>query len=174
MSGTMPGRKGVPWRRVVMALVAVVVLIQFVPYGRDHANPPAGGEPAWDSPETRARFIEACADCHSHLTRWPWYSHVAPISWLVRHDVDEGRGRFNISEPGRRDKRHDAAEEVREGGMPILPYRLMHAPARLDAGQRAAFAAGLAATFGGEGTGEGAGGAAGGAAKENEEHEGTE
>ena len=151
MSETKAAGKGSLPRRVLLALVAVVVLIQFVPYGRDHANPPAGAEPAWDSPETRARFMEACADCHSHLTRWPWYSHVAPVSWLVQHDVAEGRGKFNISEPGRRDKRHDAAEEVREGGMPILPYRLAHARARLDDAGRAAFAAGLAATFGGEG-----------------------
>src|SRR5262245_21645367 len=150
MSGGGDRKRRRPGRRLLIGLVSLFVVIQLVPYGRDHVNPPPDGEPSWDRPETRALFMEVCADCHSHLTKWPWYSHIAPASWLVQSDVEEGRRHFNISRPGkRRDKGHEAAGEVREGIMPILAYRLMHPEARLDPARRAALIAGLEATFGG-------------------------
>jgi hypothetical protein len=62
-------------------------------YGRDHSNPPVRIEPRWDRARTRELAVRACFDCHSNQTRWPWYSHVAPISWLVQHDVEEGARR---------------------------------------------------------------------------------
>jgi hypothetical protein len=88
-------------RTLVLSIVGVVVLfglIQLVPYGRDHTNPPVVAEPAWDSPQTRALAVRACFDCHSNETVWPWYSNVAPASWLVQRDVDDGRRRLNWSE----------------------------------------------------------------------------
>ena len=75
--------------------MGVLLIIQFVPYGRDHTNPPVIAEPAWDSPQTRALFFRACADCHSNETTWPWYSTIAPASWLITRDVMEGRATFN-------------------------------------------------------------------------------
>jgi hypothetical protein len=60
-------------------------------HGHDHANP-SGGQPiAWDSPRTEQLMTDACMDCHSNLTHWPWYSNIAPISWLVQKDVEDGR-----------------------------------------------------------------------------------
>jgi hypothetical protein len=74
-----------------LPLIAVLLLIQLVPYGHDHANP-SGGQPiAWDSPRTEQLMTDACMDCHSNLTHWPWYSNIAPISWLVQKDVEDGR-----------------------------------------------------------------------------------
>ena len=78
--------------RALVAGVVVFGLIQLVPYGRDHANPPVTREVKWDSPRTRALAAGACFDCHSNLTTWPWYSNVAPVSWLVYADVVGGRG----------------------------------------------------------------------------------
>ena len=77
--------------RGVVAGVVLLGLIQLVPYGRDHTNPPVTQEVKWDSPRTRELAVGACYDCHSNLTEWPWYSNVAPISWLTQKDVDEGR-----------------------------------------------------------------------------------
>ena len=88
-------------KKVVVLLsvcVAIFLLIQLIPYGRDHTNPAVVAEPAWDLPETRALAVRACFDCHSNETIWPWYSNVAPISWLVQRDVDEGREKLNFSE----------------------------------------------------------------------------
>jgi hypothetical protein len=65
----------------------VAVLIQLVPFGRDHTNPVVTAEPRWDSPVTRELADRACFDCHSNETEWPWYAGVAPVSWLVYRDV---------------------------------------------------------------------------------------
>jgi mono/diheme cytochrome c family protein len=126
-----------------------------VPYGRDHANPPVSAEPAWDRPETRETFFRACKDCHSNETEWPWYGAVAPVSWLLQHDVDEGREHFNVSEWGRKKNDGDeAAEMVREGEMPPWFFLPAHPEARLSAAEQRAFVAGLVATFGDEAAGD--------------------
>ncbi|HEX4805342.1 MAG TPA: heme-binding domain-containing protein [Conexibacter sp.] len=135
--------------RVVLAALAAFALIQLVPYGRAHANPPVRSQPRWDGARTQALFAQACGACHSNLTTWPWYSDVAPVSWLVQHDVEDGRGRLNVSEwrqqpqpPAQR-----IADVVRSGTMPPLQYKLIHAEARLSSAQRAELAAGLLRTF---------------------------
>ena len=137
------------WVRSGLVLVLAFVVIQVVPYGRDHANPPAGAEPAWDSPDTRALAKQACFDCHSNETEWPAYSRVAPVSWLIQHDVSEGRAALNFSEWQRpQEEATEAAAEVREGEMPLPIYRLMHAHARLSAADRDQLARGLERTLG--------------------------
>lgn len=127
----------------------MVVAIQLVPYGRDHSNPPIGEEPAWDSPTTRELAVRACFDCHSNEVKWPWYSHVAPVSWLVQHDVEEARRHLNFSQ-WQRPQKHadDAAVEVAEGEMPPWNYLLMHSEARLGGTESQALIAGLERTFG--------------------------
>ena len=136
--------------RVAIALVLLFLVIQLVPYGRDHTNPPVSGAgPNWDSPQTEATFMASCADCHSNETVWPWYSNVAPVSWLVQHDVEEGRSKFNISTP-RMGEAGEAAETVADGQMPPDVYTLIHADARLNGNDKAAFIQGLKATFGSE------------------------
>jgi Haem-binding domain len=136
-------------RLLVLSLVALVVLIQFVPYGRNHSNPSSRVEPNWDKPETRALAKRACFDCHSNETVWPWYSHVAPASWLLKHDVDGGRSQLNFSEWSKpQDEADKASKMVRKKRMPLGKYLLMHPDARLSAAERDAFASGLDATIG--------------------------
>ncbi|MGN6188790.1 MAG: heme-binding domain-containing protein [Conexibacter sp.] len=135
--------------RVAFALIAAFALIQLVPYGRAHGNPPVRSQPSWDSPRTKELFAQACGACHSNLTTWPWYSNVAPVSWLVQHDVNDGRARFNVSE-WRQQPQPEAGEVagvVRSGEMPPLQFRLAHPEARLSPAQKTALAAGLARTF---------------------------
>jgi mono/diheme cytochrome c family protein len=134
---------------VVGGLVVLFVLAQAVPYGRGHSNPPTTREPAWDSPRTRALAVEACFDCHSNLTRWPWYSNIAPESWLIQRDVDSGRSTLNFSAW---DKPQEAdigeiAEAVRGGGMPPWYYRLLHSKSRLSKAEKAELIAGLQRTL---------------------------
>lgn len=130
-------------------LAVVLAIIQFLPVGVARDNPPVVAEPAWDSPRTRELFVRACADCHSNRTRWPWYSRVAPTSWLVAHDVAEGRRKLNASEWNRpQDEAHESAQEVREGEMPPRSYLAMHAEARFDEATKRELIAGLEATFG--------------------------
>ncbi|HSL69393.1 MAG TPA: heme-binding domain-containing protein [Longimicrobiales bacterium] len=137
------------WVRSGLVLVLAFVAIQFVPYGRDHVNPPVGAEPTWDSPGTRALAEQACFDCHSNETEWPAYSRVAPVSWLIQRDVSEGRAVLNFSEWQRpQEEATEAAEKVLEGEMPLGIYRLMHAHARLSAANRERLARGLERTLG--------------------------
>ncbi len=140
------------------ALLILLLGIQLVPFGRNHTNPPVVAEPAWDSPQTRALFMRACGDCHSNQTAWPWYSNVAPVSWLVARDVNEGREKFNVSMWGQqRNKSEDAAESVQNGEMPLWFYSPLHPEAQLSPAERQQLIDGLIATFGGE-RGEGGGG----------------
>lgn len=132
-----------------LAVLGLVLAAQLVPYGRDHTNPPVVAEPTWDL-ATRALAERACYDCHSNQTRWPWYSHVAPMSWLVQNHVDEGRRELNFSEWHRAsDEAGEAAEAVREREMPPRSYVLLHPAARLTDAEREQLARGLDA-LGGE------------------------
>jgi hypothetical protein len=140
------------WKSILviasLAVLALVVVAQVVPYGRNHSNPPVVAEPTWDSASTRMLAERACFDCHSNQTRWPWYSHVAPMSWLVQNPVDEGRSELNFSEWNLgRGEADEAAETVREGEMPPRSYVLLHPAARLTDAEREQLARGLDASL---------------------------
>jgi hypothetical protein len=129
--------------------VALLALCQLVPYGRAHTNPAVVAEPRWDSPRTRELAVRACFDCHSNETKWPWYSHVAPVSWLVQRDVDSGRRELNFSRFDQRQKEaHESAEVLEEGEMPPWFYLPTHPEARLGDAEKADLVRGLRATFG--------------------------
>ncbi len=118
------------------AILVMFVIIQFFPYGRDHTNPPVLSEPQWDSPQTRELAVRACYDCHSNETKWPWYSNIAPVSWLVYYDTMEGRRHLNFSEwneGGRGEGIGEILEVLDEGEMPPFIYLIMHPEARLSA-----------------------------------------
>jgi hypothetical protein len=139
------------WRRWTLAagiaLAAGFVVAQAVPYGWSHVNPGVAAEPAWDSPETRALAVRACFDCHSNATDWPWYSNIAPISWLSYNHVAEGRSILNFSEWGRAQNTREVDETIREGSMPPLYYRVLHPSARLTDAEKTTLIDGLRATF---------------------------
>jgi hypothetical protein len=135
-------------RVIFFSLLGVFLLIQLVPYGRNHTNPTHKVEPNWDKPSTRALAKRACFDCHSNETVWPWYSHVAPMSWLVMHDVVEGRHEMNFSEWDRpQDEADHAAKMVSRGKMPLQKYVLMHPEARLTQAERDSLEVGLTLTI---------------------------
>jgi mono/diheme cytochrome c family protein len=129
-------------------LLLLMVAAQAVPYGRDHDNPPVAAEPAWDTSATRELARRACFDCHSNETRWPWYSNVAPLSWLIQRDVEEGRHELNWSEWGSDSEGDESAETVIEGSMPPDTYAILHPEARLSDQEIDALVVGLVATFG--------------------------
>ena len=133
--------------RIVMLVLGLFVLAQFVPYGRDHANPPVQAEPRWATPQTRQLAKDACFDCHSNLTTWPWYSNVAPVSWLVYNHVQGGREQLNFSEWNRPQEAGDMGEAIRSGSMPPWDYALLHPKSRLTAAEKDALIRGLAATL---------------------------
>jgi mono/diheme cytochrome c family protein len=135
---------------VIVLGVCFALALQLVPYGRNHTNPHVIAEPQWDAPQTRVLFMRACGDCHSNETQWPWYSNIAPVSWLIQRHVDEGREKLNVSQwrVGAYDEAGESAEKMREGSMPPSNYLPLHPEAMLSPADKNALAKGLAATFG--------------------------
>jgi hypothetical protein len=135
---------------LIAALLAVFVAIQFVPVQR--TNPPVVIQLDWDSAQTKALAQRACMDCHSNETRWPWYAYVAPVSWLVAHDVEEGRREMNLSQLStnanslsRMGQRIQRA--IQSGNMPPAQYFPTHPDARLTADEKLALIAGMQKTL---------------------------
>jgi hypothetical protein len=129
------------------SIIAVLgfLLIQVIPYGRNHTNPAITNEPKWTDTQIKILTQRACFDCHSNETVWPWYSNIAPISWLIQHDVDEGRRRLNFSDfaDSRAIRRVDRA--ITEGEMPPPYYTLMHPQAKLSGSEKQILINGLSA-----------------------------
>ncbi len=120
----------------ILGIVAVGLIgIQFVPVTR--TNPPILAEIVAPK-EIMTMFRRACYDCHSNETVWPWYSFVAPVSWLVESDVKVGRGIVNFSEWNdyseklQNLKRYKIGSVVDEGEMPLWFYVSLHSEAKLS------------------------------------------
>ncbi len=132
-------------KRIVLAVCLGLAGIQLIPVER--RNPPEDPShtiyAAESVPgEVKAVLQGSCNDCHSNQTRWPWYSYVAPVSWMVSHDVHEGRKQMNFSEwstytEKRRDQKlEEICEQVTNGDMPDGKYALIHRSARPTQEQR--------------------------------------
>jgi hypothetical protein len=136
-------------------LVVALVAAQLVPYGWQHSNPAVTADAPWPEPRSAAIARESCYSCHSNETDWPWYSYVAPASWLVRRDVERGRDELNFSRWGRdAGEAGDAIEVIRDGEMPPGQYTLIHRGAKLSDAEATILIAALQ-TMGGDDGGNG-------------------
>ncbi len=126
-------RKGTPW--ILGALAILLLGIQAVPVER--TNPAIEADLEAPAP-VEAILRRSCYDCHSNETRWPWYAYVAPVSWLVAHDVNEARGDVNFSswelmnDKDEANARHETWKEIDKGKMPLPKYVRLHPEARLS------------------------------------------
>ncbi|MFN7983161.1 MAG: heme-binding domain-containing protein [Vicinamibacterales bacterium] len=129
--------------KVVLWLTGIFVLIQVVVPAK--TNPESDPSKSLrvvkaDHAAAIAAMARSCRDCHSNDTIWPWYSYVAPVSWLVAHDVNDGRRELNMSEFGtypeqkQQHKLEEACEQVKQGEMPMWIYTLQHPDAKLQPG----------------------------------------
>ena len=143
---------------VVLVLAAVFLVLQLVPYGWKHSNPPVTSAAPWPDAESEAVARQSCYSCHSNETDWPAYSYVAPMSWLVRRDVDSGRRAMNFSEWDPADNEaEDAIEEIEDGGMPPSQYTLIHRGATLTDEEQAILSRALNQMAGEDNSGKGSG-----------------
>ncbi len=129
-------------KKFLLALAGFLVVIQILQPAR--TNPPIVASKSLTAhvhvPEDVYSFlIRSCGDCHSNQTRWPWYSHVAPLSWVITDDVNEGRRHMNfedwdaLEDPQKaNDRLTGICEEIRQKGMPPFSYRMVHASKRLN------------------------------------------
>ncbi len=151
-------------------LVGGLILIQLIPTWLLQKNPEVLAEPNWDSPQTRELAQRACFDCHSNETVWPWYSRVAPVSWLITFDTLRGRQHLNFSEwgvasagggeegeegegfegfEGREggEGAEESGELIQSGEMPPAIYLVMHPNASLTDAEKALLIQGLEASL---------------------------
>ena len=138
--------------RLLVFLLLVFCALQF--FNRPRTNPPiinnfvtATRPPA----ELQNLFRAACYDCHSHETRWPWYSRIAPMSWSIANDVEYGRANLDLSDWPTNSVRAAKkltimSDDIQSGDMPMKKYRLIHRDARLTDDQRKQLAEWLDAT----------------------------
>lgn len=136
---------------IFAATLGTMVIIQVIPYGRAHSNPPITGEPEWATPRTRELMVRACFGCHSNEVKYPSYASVAPISWVVQSHVDEGRQSVNYSEFDKGQRRaKNTVLAVTSGFMPPSYFTQFgrHPEAKLSQAEMAELIAGLKATPG--------------------------
>jgi cytochrome c551/c552 len=138
------------WKRNLIlgvgALVVIFVVLQLIPVSM--TNPPVVSEPNWDSSQTLALAKEACFDCHSNETVWPWYSKIAPGKFLIGRDVSGGRRAINFSDwANRRQRVGEIQEAINGGSMPPWFYVILHPKARLSASDKQALIDGLNTTI---------------------------
>jgi len=126
-------------KNVILVLFAILLLAQAIRI--EKTNPPVRSDYSAD-PAIKQLLRRACYNCHSNETVWPWYSNVAPASWLLGSDVKEARRRLNFSEWGtytsdlQSRKLGAIAEEMESGEMPLWYYSLVHADSRLSQTER--------------------------------------
>ncbi len=118
---------------ILFALGAIFFAMQLISV--DRSNPPVTSD--LDAPvEVKAILKRSCYDCHSNEVNWPWYSYIAPVSWLVAHDVKEGREELNFSEwskhSGDSEMKEEIIEEIAEGEMPLPIYLITHPKASVS------------------------------------------
>ena len=134
-------------KKIIIGLAVIFLILQF--FGIDKVNPES--DPSLDlititNPDEDVKQIlkNACYDCHSNLTRYPWYTNIAPLSWWIKDHIDHGRKELNFSAWGsysdrRKDHKLDEIVElVTEGEMPLQSYTIAHGEARLSDDQKTA------------------------------------
>ncbi len=132
-------------RKILVVLLIILVLIQFVRI--DKTNPTTDSTKDFiivTNPDTETATIlkTSCYDCHSNESTYPWYTNIAPVSWWIKHHIDEAREELNFSEWGNykpkkaNHKMEEAVELVEEGEMPMSSYTLIHGSAKLSEAQK--------------------------------------
>ena len=134
-------------KKIIVGLLTLLILIQFIRV--DKTNPAVDVNNDFITvtkapAEIAAVLKNACYDCHSNETKYPWYFNVAPVSWWAKDHVNDGRKHLNYSiwnsynKERQNHKLEEMYSEVEEGEMPLSSYTIMHGDAKLTAEQKAA------------------------------------
>ena len=126
------------WRKIlgILVFLGVVVFAALQLVRPDlvfKPNPPIVRDAIWPSQEGKDLARRACFECHSNESTWPWYSYVAPVSWVLASHVSEGRSNLNFTDwqPGRVPPPAALEAVIRQKIMPLPEFLLMHPEARL-------------------------------------------
>jgi hypothetical protein len=148
-----PREAGLALVTAIGITIVVLAVIQLVPV--THDNPPVKTTINWDSDRTKQLAYSTCMDCHSNESTWPWYSYIAPTSWLTTMHVHDARQMMNLSEMDsmpafqRRMLAENMANQIRMGSMPPKDYLILHPDARLTEAEKQELIDGLQKSLGG-------------------------
>ncbi len=127
-------------KKVLIALLVVLVVIQFFPAKRNQSDKmlPTDITLIYNVPKNvQSIFETSCYNCHSNNTIYPWYNKVQPVAWLLEFHIEEGKDEVNFSEFGSYSKRKQKsklkamAHQIKDGDMPLFSYTLIHRDARI-------------------------------------------
>lgn len=128
-------------KKIILALLIAFVVIQFIrpPRNKGEQQFPQDISNVIPVPDSVMAILHnACYDCHSNNTRYPWYSFVQPVGWILAGDIKNAKENLNFNEFGTYSTRRkiskldDIGNEISENGMPLPAYRLAHKEARLS------------------------------------------
>jgi hypothetical protein len=130
-------------KKVLLGILVVIILIQFIRPKKNDSSVGANDiTTVMDVPVTIQQIIKtSCADCHSNITKYPWYSEIAPVSWFLASHVNKGKEHLNFSEwatYNKNQKSHiikDMKHELEDHKMPLNSYLWIHKDAKMSAEQ---------------------------------------
>lgn len=132
-------------KKILTVILVAFIIIQFFPIDKKNPAPTPGMDfiKIKNTPTEVAAIIKrSCYDCHSNESRYPWYSNIAPSSWILKNHIDEGRKELNFStfavyEPKTQaHKLQECIEMVEKKEMPLESYFIGHQDAKLTDAQR--------------------------------------
>jgi len=124
------------FKKLFLTIIAIFLLLQF--FRTERTNPQRTGNEMNIPEYVQPILARACFDCHSHDTKWPWYSNIMPVTYLLTNHVNEGRKHLNFSEWGtysqnkKENKLLEICEEIEEKKMPLEQYLMLHSEATLS------------------------------------------
>ncbi len=125
-------------------LIAIIV-IQFLQPARNQSGQAVQSDISntYSIPDSVHTLLgNACFDCHSNNTNYPWYSNIQPMGWLIERDIKNGKAKLNFSELGSLSSRRQVSKlqgvenRIKDGTMPLSSYQFMHPSARLTEEER--------------------------------------
>ncbi|MDP4222019.1 MAG: heme-binding domain-containing protein [Bacteroidota bacterium] len=132
-------------KKTLLLVIIILVAIQFIQPSRNKSetDPKADISAVLAVPDS-VRYIlkNACYDCHSNNTRYPWYSYIQPVGWWLAGHIKDGKNNLNFNEFGSYSQRRQKGKldgivnVIRDDVMPLKSYRLIHKDARLGDGEK--------------------------------------
>lgn len=135
-----------PVKIILLGVLIILVVIQFIKPARNKSElaPTNGISKVLIVPDSVRTILQnACYDCHSNNTRYPWYSNIQPVAWYLANHIKKAKEALNFDEFAgysalrQRNKLGGIADEVSDNGMPLPSYRLLHKNARLSREEKA-------------------------------------
>lgn len=130
-----------PWVIILLVLVAAIIAIQFFQPEKNKVKAATTDEIFFQvncDPLVKKDIVNACFDCHSNNTHYPFYSKFAPVSWMMARHIREGKEHLNFSDWGKYEKKEqlkllgEICDVVTDGSMPLKSYTFMHSSAILN------------------------------------------